>query len=97
MDSPRADHLITCNVDDLAELPEQSMVKVQCYSGRTYAERPVSFIWQNVVYVLQEIEEEWREPDGKYFRVRAETGEVFDLHYNGQEDELSLKEHTFYE
>ena len=97
MDLLRADHSITGNIEDLARLPERSVVKVQYHSGCTYAERPVSFIWQNVVYVLQEIEEEWREPDGKYFRVRAETGEVFDLHYNGQEDEWSLKEHTFYE
>ncbi len=34
----------------------EEKLKVRCYSGRTYAERPVSFLWQGTEYDILEIE-----------------------------------------
>ena len=36
-------------------------MKVNCYSGQTYAERPRSFLWQGVEYEVREIEKAWLE------------------------------------
>lgn len=36
-------------------------LKVSCYSGYTYAERPESFEWRGVEYEIKEIEKEWQE------------------------------------
>jgi len=37
-------------------------LKVTCYSGRSYADRPASFVWQGVKYEVKEVEREWLEP-----------------------------------
>ena len=65
---------------------------VKCYSGYTYAERPKSFLWQDTVYEIQEIEKEWREPGRKRFRVRTEDGKRFELCYDTQTDKWSVTE-----
>lgn len=31
-------------------------LKVRCYSGHTYAQRPLSFTWQGVDYEVEEVE-----------------------------------------
>ena len=36
-------------------------LKVSCYSGHIYAERPESFKWRGVEYQVEEIEKEWQE------------------------------------
>ena len=55
---------------------------VKCYSGGDYAERPLSFTWQGVVYRVEEVEQSWREPGKICFRVRTEAGNIFKLCYN---------------
>lgn len=67
-------------------------VCVQCYSGRTYAERPASFIWRDVTYRIAQVEREWLEPGAKHFLVSTEGGESFELCYNDQKDEWSVSE-----
>jgi len=67
-------------------------VQVQCYSGRTYAERPTSFVWQGVFYKVEKVEREWREPGERRFRVCTEDNKSFELCYNEQKDEWSLIE-----
>ncbi len=49
-------------------------LKVNCYSGRTYAERPESFQWQGVEYEIKEIEKEWLEPGVHYTGVQTGEG-----------------------
>lgn len=71
---------------------------VQCYSGRGYAERPISFVWQNRHYTVKEIEKEWLEPGQKHFVVIAtgnsgeESGTRFGIYYDGREVSWSLYE-----
>jgi len=67
-------------------------LKVNCYSGHTYAERPKSFLWQGIGYEVEEIEKAWQEPDGKHFQVRTKGNKLFQLCYNDIEKEWSLIE-----
>ena len=67
-------------------------LKVNCYSGQTYAERPKSFIWEGVEYEVEEIEKEWREPGERYFQVRTRDNKLFQLCYNEGQDQWSLTE-----
>ncbi len=57
-------------------------VKVKCYSGHTYAERPVSFVWEGVEYEVAEIEKAWLEPGERHFKVRTRDNRFFQLCYN---------------
>jgi hypothetical protein len=67
-------------------------LKVTCYSGHTYAERPKSFEWEGKEYEVEEIEKAWVEPGKRYFQVRTEDNRLFRLCYNEAEDQWSLTE-----
>jgi hypothetical protein len=67
-------------------------IKVNCYSGHTYAESPRSFEWEGVVYDVAEIEEAWVEPGERHFRVRTGDNKMFKLCYNETEKKWSLVE-----
>ena len=67
-------------------------LKVSCYSGHTYAERPESFQWQGIEYEVREIERAWQEPGEKHFQVRTKDNKLFQLYYNEVEKEWSLIE-----
>jgi hypothetical protein len=67
-------------------------LKVKCYSGQTYAERPRSFTWEGIEYEVEEIEKEWREPGEKYFQVRTRDNKLFQLCYNEKQEQWSLTE-----
>ena len=59
-------------------------VLVKCYSGRAYADRPVSFMLNGVRYSVESVEKEWWEPGVKHFRVRTGDNKRAELCYNGQ-------------
>ena len=67
-------------------------LKVKCYSGHTYAERPCSFIWQDIEYEIEEIEKSWQEPGERHFQVRTRDNKSFRLCYNETEGQWSLIE-----
>ena len=67
-------------------------LKVICYSGRTYAERPESILWQGIDYEVKEIERAWQEPGEKHFQVHTRDNKLFNLCYNETEKEWSLIE-----
>ena len=67
-------------------------VKVVCYSGHTYAERPVLLIWEGFEHKVKQIEKEWQEPGARLFKVRIEDGRLFILSYNERGDEWSAFE-----
>jgi uncharacterized protein (UPF0128 family) len=68
------------------------VVQVKCYSSHTYAERPLSFLWQGEEYKVEEIEKAWQEPAKKLFKVITEDGKSFKLCYNEITDQWSLRE-----
>ena len=67
-------------------------LKVNCYSGRTYAERPRSFQWEGTEYHIEEIEKEWLEPGERHFQVRTGGNKLFRLCYNEKKEQWSLIE-----
>ncbi|MBN1483094.1 MAG: hypothetical protein JXA37_00085 [Chloroflexia bacterium] len=68
--------------------PEE--VQVRCYSGRRYAERPLSFSWRGQDIAVQEVLAWWREPAGPAFRLRTEMG-TFVLLYEESSDRWWLR------
>ena len=67
-------------------------LKVNCYSGHTYAERPQSFLWEGVEYEIEDVEKAWLEPEERHFQVRTRDNKLFRLCYNEVVKEWSLTE-----
>jgi hypothetical protein len=63
---------------------------VECHSGYTYAERPTALRWAGERLPIQAVEESWRVPGGRRFRVRTEDGRVFELFYGELYDEWRI-------
>ncbi|MEK9164030.1 MAG: hypothetical protein AAB342_01605 [Chloroflexota bacterium] len=55
---------------------------VKCHSGGEYAERPLALYWSNEWLEIEAVEQQWRTPKGKHFRVRVARGAVFELKYD---------------
>lgn len=66
--------------------------EVTCYSGRSYADRPASFVWQGTRYEVKEVEREWQEPGEKHFLVKTEDEKRFEICYHERQDSWSLIE-----
>ncbi len=67
-------------------------LKVTCYSGERYAERPISFIWQGTQYQVEEVEKAWLEPGERCFLVRTKDNKRFKLCYNEVTDKWQISE-----
>ncbi len=67
-------------------------LKVKCYSGHTYAQRPISFNWHGVGYQVEKIEKEWLGPGERWFLVKTGGNKSFQLCYNEAEDDWSIIE-----
>ncbi|MDD5038988.1 MAG: hypothetical protein PHN78_06695 [Dehalococcoidales bacterium] len=65
-------------------------LKVNCYSGYTYAERPVSFLRHGTEYEVDKTEKIWLEPAEKHFQVRTGDNKLFQLCYNETDKQWSL-------
>ena len=69
----------------------ESLTKVLCYSGFTYAERPYSFVWNGHVLEITTVEKTWVEPGERHFRVRTDDT-LFELCYDELRDEWSISD-----
>jgi len=65
-------------------------VTVECYSGYTFAERPIAFVWNERRYRVERILKRWRSPHGPGFRVLTADNAQFELIYSTARDEWSL-------
>ncbi|MGB8214418.1 MAG: hypothetical protein WCE68_12750 [Anaerolineales bacterium] len=54
---------------------------VECHSGFTYADRPVTLTWEGQRREILLILAQWRTPDERYFRVRTSDQKDFELSY----------------
>lgn len=63
---------------------------VECHSGYTYAERPTAFRWEGKRLMIEAVEQAWRVPGGRRFRVRTQDGRVFELFYGELYDEWRI-------
>jgi hypothetical protein len=57
-------------------------LRVNCYSGHTYAQEPRSFEWAGREYAVEKIERAWVETGERHFRVRTADNKLFQLCYN---------------
>ena len=81
-------HLFNHGIDKV----NKTSLKVTCYSGHTYAERPQSFLWQGIKYKVKEIEKAWQELGKRLFKVTRDEGKSFELCYNEAGDQWSAIE-----
>jgi len=63
---------------------------VECHSGYVYGERPISLRWEGERLVIEQVEDSWRIPGGRRFRVRVQDGRVFELFYGELYDEWRI-------
>jgi len=54
---------------------------VECRSDSTFAERPLSLIWEGQRLEIAEILSRWQGPGEKGFRVQTTDKQVFELTY----------------
>ena len=71
-------------------MTELEVVRVDCYSGHSYAQGPRAFTWRGERYVVITVERTYRTPAGPHFRVRTESGPRFELAYDERADEWLL-------
>jgi len=62
-------------------------LRVECYSGHEYAERPTALYCGDQRLEIMKVEDGWRTPNGKAFRVRLEDGRACVLTYSATSDE----------
>ena len=55
---------------------------VECYSGTTYAERPVAVHWQGRRLAVEHVLRAWRTPDGPGFEVTVAGQHRFGLQFD---------------
>ncbi len=66
--------------------------RVECHSGYTYADRPITLISKGQRRQIIEILTRWQIPDARCFRVRVGDGAVFELCYDEVSDEWQVVE-----
>jgi hypothetical protein len=49
----------------------QTPIRVECYSGHTYAQEPRAFEWEGQTYQVGQVVKRWRTPAGPCFRVEV--------------------------
>ena len=72
-------------------LSQPATVAVECYSGYAFAERPTAFVWQGRRYLIEEVLNQWRSPEGPGFRVLTAEGMQFELTYDATQDRWYLR------
>lgn len=65
---------------------DDNAIRVECYSGLSYAERPIAVRWQGQRLVVEEVLRSWRTPQGPGFDVVTVDGRKFRLSYDEQSD-----------
>jgi len=51
-------------------------LNVECYSGRKADERPVRFRLEGGEYFVKAVLDQWYDPEGLFYRVRADDGSL---------------------
>ena len=63
---------------------------VECHSGYVYGERPIALEWEGQRLPIEAVEDAWRIPGGRRFRVRVQDGRHFELFYGELYDEWRI-------
>ena len=57
-------------------------VVVECYAGYRYPDRPRAFVWEGERVTVEDVEQQWRTPDGLTFCVHTVDSRRFTLAYD---------------
>jgi len=77
--------------DPEASRPAGFAATVECYAGHRADERPLRFTLSGRRYEVTEVDDQWYSPDAKYFRVRADDGNLYVLRHQEREDVWTLE------
>jgi hypothetical protein len=68
-------------------------LRVECYAGYKADERPLRFELGARLYEVEEVIDRWYDPEGAFFKVRADDGNLYILRHRflGEADEWSLE------
>ena len=66
-------------------------IRVECYAGYRADERPVRFALGDRTCSVEEVEDRWYGPEARFFRVRADDGNVYILRHDEAEDRWTLE------
>jgi uncharacterized protein (UPF0128 family) len=58
---------------------ELMKLNVESYSGRKADERPVRFRLEGKQYVVEEVLDQWYDPESIFYKVRADDGNLYIL------------------
>ena len=61
-------------------------IKVSCYSGTEYPERPLLLEWGDEYYIVSEVVRSWRTPGCKWFQVKTADERVWTIFYDEHQD-----------
>ena len=64
---------------------------MQCYAGWKADERPVRFRLKDRDFIVEEVLDQWYSPNGVFFKVRADDGNLYILGHDQPTDEWSLE------
>lgn len=73
-------------------MDEEVSYEVECHSGYEYAERPIALVNNGERQAIEAVEDTWRIPGGKCFRVRLVNGRRYELFYGELYDEWRVNE-----
>ena len=73
---------MTGEIEERSGSSPQTSLEVDCYSGYKVDERPVRFRLEGREYRIEEVLDQWREPDSNFYRVRADNGRAYVLRQN---------------
>jgi hypothetical protein len=54
-------------------------LEVDCYSGRKADEHPVRFRMEGRPYVVEQLVDQWYDPESIFYKVRADDGNFYIL------------------
>jgi len=70
--------------------PDSSEISVECYAGHRADERPLRFLLRGRRYEVVELDDQWYSPEARYFRVRADDGNLYVLRHDERRDVWTL-------
>lgn len=73
------------------EAPPAGAVTVECHAGYQADERPLRFTLGGRRYEVTDVDDQWYSPGAKYFRVRADDGNLYVLRHDERQDMWMLE------
>lgn len=75
---PQWQSRLPVRVDD-GTIMELMKLTVECYSGRKADERPVRFQLEGNQYSVEEVLDQWYDPESIFYKIRADDGNLYIL------------------